>query len=115
MVWICASPNFIKLILSFVKKPTLRLLPVIVGECTGVELFSESRGDVVPVVLTGEGALLGDSDRRWIVDKIVFLDACFARSMITKLDTTFSRFPFRFAEASNRGSTSGAMLGLWEM
>jgi len=89
---------------------------VIMGERKGEEVFLKLRGDVGDGLLTGEDDPLGDPSRRRIVDEIVFLAACFARSVLTKLDTRSSRFPFRFGEASNsRGVTSGAALGLCEM
>ena len=89
---------------------------VIMGERKGEEVFLKLRGDVGDGLLTGDEDPLGDPSRRRIVDEIVFLAACLARSVLTKLDTRSSRFPFRFGEASSsRGPTSGAALGLCEM
>lgn len=85
---------------------------VIMGERNGEELFLNPRGEVGDGLLTGEDDPLGDPpNRRLIVDEIVFLAACFARSVLTKLDTRSSRFPFKLGEASNsKGPTSGAAL-----
>ena len=64
-------------------------------------------------LLTGEAVPplgLGEPSRRIIVDEIVFLAACLARSVLTKLVTSSSKFPLRLGEASNsRGPTSVAM------
>ena len=56
---------------------------------------------------TGEDDPLGDPNLRIIVEEIVFLAACLARSVLTKLVTSSSRFPLRLGEArSSRGPTS---------
>jgi len=64
-------------------------------------------------LLTGEAVPplgLGEPSRRMIVDEIVFLAACLARSVLTKLVTSSSKFPLRLGEASSsRGPTSVAM------
>ena len=44
------------------------------------------------------------------VEEIVFLAACLARSVLTKLLTRSSKFPFRFGEA--RSSSGPAASGL---
>jgi hypothetical protein len=55
----------------------------------------------------GDDDPFGDPRRFMIVDEIVFLAACFALSVLTKLDTRSSRFPLRFGEASSsKGPTS---------
>lgn len=58
-------------------------------------------------LLTGDAEPLGDPNLRFIVDDIVFLAACLALSVLTKLVTNSSRLPFRFGDASNSsGPTS---------
>ena len=90
---------------------------VIMGERKGEEVFLKPRGDVGDGLLTGEEDPLGEPNLRRIVEEIVFLAACLARSVLTKLDTRSSRFPFRLGEASSsKGEpTSAALLGLCEM
>jgi hypothetical protein len=57
-------------------------------------------GDDVPLGL-------GDPSLRIILDDIVFLAACLALSVLTKLVTSSSRLPLRLGEASSsRGPTS---------
>jgi hypothetical protein len=68
--------------------------------------YTEELGDGLR---TGEAVPLGleDPSLRIIVEEIVFLAACLARSVLTKLVTSSSRLPLRFGEASNsRGPTS---------
>lgn len=66
-------------------------------------------------LLTGEDEPLGDPSLRRIVEDIVFLAACLARSVLTKLETRSSRFPLRLGDArSSRGLASG-VTGPWEM
>lgn len=55
----------------------------------------------------GEDDPLGDPILFMMVDDIVFLAACLALSVLTKLDTKSSRFPLRVGEASSsKGVTS---------
>jgi len=55
---------------------------------------------------TGEADPLGDPSLRISVEDIVFLAACFARSVLTKLDTKSSRLPFKLGDArSSKGPT----------
>ena len=59
---------------------------------------------------TGEADPLGDPSLRISVEDIVFLAACLARSVLTKLDTRSSRLPFKPGDArSSRGPTSVLM------
>lgn len=63
--------------------------------------------DVGDGLLTGDAEPLGDPNLRIIVDDIVFLAACFALSVLTKLVTSSSRLPFRLGDASSSsGPTS---------
>lgn len=83
---------------------------------------AEALGDGL---LTGEAVPplgLGEPSRRIIVDEIVFLAACLARSVLTKLVTSSSKLPLRFGEASNsKGPTSvddgvcGGEVVMWVM
>jgi len=58
-------------------------------------------------LLTGDDDPFGDPNLLIIVDDIVFLAACFALSVLTKLVTNSSRLPFRFGDASSSsGPTS---------
>jgi len=68
--------------------------------------------------LTGDPAELvaGDTSLRMMVEEMVFLAACLARSVLTKLVTSSSRFPLRLGEASSsRGPTSVFTLDCGEM
>lgn len=50
---------------------------------------------------------MGEPSRLISVEDIVFLAACLALSVLTKLDTRSSKLPFRLGEASSsRGPTS---------
>jgi len=63
--------------------------------------------DVGEGLLTGDADPLGEPSLRIIVEDIVFLAACFALSVLTKLVTNSSRFPFRLGDASSSsGPTS---------
>jgi len=56
---------------------------------------------------TGDADPFGEPNLRIIVEDIVFLAACLALSVLTKLVTNSSRFPVRLGEArSSRGPTS---------
>ena len=64
-------------------------------------------GELGEGLLTGEDEPLGEPSRLMSVEDIVFLAACFALSVLTKLDTRSSKLPLRLGEASSsRGPTS---------
>lgn len=87
---------------------------VIMGERRGDEVVPlNPRGEEVGEGLrTGEEEPLGEPSLRRMVEEMVFLAACLARSVLTKLDTRSSRFPLRLGEArSSRGTSAGA----WEI
>jgi hypothetical protein len=68
-------------------------------------------------LLTGEEVPLeGEPSLLIMVEEIVFLAACLARSVLTKEDTRSSRFPLRLGEAkSSRGPASVWTEEGWEM
>ena len=64
-------------------------------------------GELGEGLLTGEEEPLGEPSLLISVEDIVFLAACLARSVLTKLDTRSSRLPLRLGEASSsKGPTS---------
>ena len=66
-------------------------------------------------LLTGEEDPLGEPILRRMDEDMVFLAACLARSVLTKLETRSSRLPLRLGDArSSRGSID-SVLGLAEM
>lgn len=68
------------------------------------------------LLLTGEDEPFGEPSLLIIVEEIVLRAACFARSVLTKLETRSSRFPLRFGEASSsKGPTSVLRVGPWEI
>jgi len=66
-------------------------------------------------LLTGEEDPLGEPSLRRMVEDIVFLAACLARSVLTKLETRSSRFPLRFGEARSSSGLVSGVTGPWEM
>lgn len=81
---------------------------VMFGERREEELLLKLCGEEVgDGLLTGEEEPFGEPSLLNSVEEIVFLAACLARSVLTKLDTRSSRLPLRFGEASSsRGPTS---------
>ena len=79
---------------------------VSIGLRSGEPLLKLS-GELGEGLLTGEAEPLGDPIRLKRVEEIVFLAACLARSVLTKLLTRSSKFPLRFGDArSSRGPAS---------
>ena len=79
---------------------------VSIGLRSGDPLLKLS-GELGDGLLTGEEEPLGEPSLLISVEEIVFLAACLALSVLTKLDTRSSRFPLRLGEArSSRGPTS---------
>ena len=67
-------------------------------------------GLVGPGEAEGEDPLVGDPILRISVLEMVFLAACLARSVLTKLETRSSRLPLRLGEASSSSGPTASLL-----